>query len=136
MTEKLTPEKLASDRAMILAFVRRFYEISRADAELGPLFEAAIKDWDAHVEIVANFWATALLGLKLYEGTAYSPHVGLPIEEHHFGRWLTALDRAGKDTLPPELAERAMARARHMAMSFKAGLLPFKRADGSWGRTP
>ena len=125
-----------SQEAMIRAFVLRFYEITRADPELGPLFEAAIKDWDAHVNIVASFWSTALLGTKRYAGTAYAPHVGLPIEEHHFGRWLTALDRAGKDTLPPELAERAMARARHMAMSFKAGLLPFKRPDGSWSRTP
>lgn len=121
---------------IIRAFVLRFYEIARADPALGPLFEAAIKDWPAHVQVVTDFWATALLGVKRYPGTAYAPHVGLPIEEHHFGRWLTALHQAGQETLPPELAERAMARARHMAMSFKAGLLPFKRPDGGWARTP
>ena len=126
----------AQPQEMIRAFVLRFYEISRADPQLGPLFEAAIQDWDHHVQIVTDFWSTALLGMKLYTGTAYAPHVGLPIEEHHFGRWLTALDRAAKETLPPALAERAMARARHMAVSFKTGLLPFKRPDGSWGRTP
>jgi hemoglobin len=125
-----------ADQAAIARFVHRFYELARADDALGPLFEAAITDWEAHEKIVADFWSTALLGLKLYPGTAYAPHAGLPIEEHHFDRWLTALDRAGRDTLPPELAEKAMKRARHMAMSFKAGLLPFKRADGSWGRTP
>jgi len=125
-----------ADEATIRAFVLRFYEIAGADDELGPLFAAAIKDWDAHVKVMTNFWSTALLGTKRYEGTAYAPHVGLPIEEHHFGRWLTALDRAGKDVLPPELGERSMARARHMAMSFKAGLLPFKKPDGSWSRTP
>jgi len=125
-----------ADEATILAFVRRFYEIARADDELGPIFEAAINDWDAHMAIMTNFWSTALLGVKTYQGTGYAPHIGLPIEEHHFERWLAALDRAGKDVLPSALAERAMARARHMAMSFKTGLLPFKRADGTWSRTP
>jgi len=120
----------------IRAFVLRFYEIARADPDLGPIFENAIHDWDAHVKIIVDFWSTALLGTKRYTGTAYAAHAGLPIEEHHFALWLTALDRAGKETLPPELAARAMARARHMAMSFKTGLLPFKRADGSWSRTP
>ena len=123
-------------RALVRPFVARFYEISRADPALGPLFEAAIHDWAGHMEIVVDFWVTALLGVPLYGGTAYGAHVGLPVEEHHFPRWLAALEQAGSETLPPELAERAMARARHMAMSFKAGLLPFRRADGSWGRTP
>jgi hemoglobin len=126
----------AADEATIRAFVLRFYEISRADPELGPLFEAAIKDWDHHVQVVSDFWSTALLGTKRYVGTAYAPHVGLPIEEHHFARWLMALDRAGKDVLPPELAERAMARARHMMVSMKAGLLPFKKPDGSRSSKP
>ena len=131
----MSTQRLA-DEATIFAFVQRFYQIARADDELGPLFEAAITDWDRHMAIFANFWATALLGAKKYEGTGYAPHIGLPIEEHHFTRWLAALDCAGKDVLPPELAERSMARARHMAMSFKTGLLPFKRADGTWSRTP
>ena len=126
----------AHDEAAIRAFVLRFYEISRADPELGPLFEAHIKDWDAHVKIVSDFWSTALLGTKRYPGNAYTAHIGLPVEEQHFTRWLNALDRAGQDTLPPDLAERSMARARHMAMSFKTGLLPFKQPDGRWTREP
>ena len=129
------PERKA-DEATIRAFVLRFYEITADDEFLGPLFEAEIKDWDHHVRVVSDFWSTALLGTKRYQGTAYSAHTGLPIEEHHFDRWLAALDRAGHDVLPPELAERAMARARHMAMSFKIGLLPFKKTDGTATRKP
>lgn len=126
----------ALDDATIVAFVQRFYEIARADPELAPVFDSAIKNWDAHFKVFGDFWSTALLGSGRYQGTGYTAHMNLPVEEYHFDHWLQALETAARETLPPEAAERAMARARHMAMSYKSGLLPFRRADGTWSRTP
>ena len=104
--------------------VRVFYERGRAHAELGPLFELVIFDWEQHLGIVQDFWSHVLLKTERYKRHAYPAHVGLPIERQHFEQWLTVLRQAAFETLPEEYAKQAIARAEHMAESFRAGLFP------------
>ncbi|MEJ2408276.1 MAG: group III truncated hemoglobin [Novosphingobium sp.] len=111
--------------AAIMAMVRRFYELSLEDDLLGPMFRAEIGDFEEHYGIVADFWSHALLGTDRYKrGTPYVHHTKLKVEEAHFERWMAAFGQAVEEELPPELAEPAMQRARHMTESFKMGLLP------------
>lgn len=105
--------------------VRVFYARARAHAELGPLFEATIVDWDRHLQIVQDFWSHALKRTGRYRGHAYPAHVGLPIRREHFGLWLELFRGAALDTLPAEAADAAIASAEHMSESFRAGLFPF-----------
>jgi hemoglobin len=107
------------------ALVDTFYGRARAHPSLGPLFGATVPDWDHHLAIVQNFWSHALLGTARYKGHPYPVHIGLPIQREHFGMWLDLFRVAAKETLPEVAAKAAIAKAEHMAESFRAGLFPF-----------
>lgn len=53
---------------------------------------------------------------------AYPVHVGLPTRREHFDQWLALFRPAAYETLPEDAACRAIAKAEHMAESFRAGL--------------
>jgi hemoglobin len=124
-----------SERA-ISACVRQFYGAARQDAVLGPLFAAAIQDWDAHIRTVADFWSRSLLRTERYNASPFAAHMNLPIEFGHFDRWLALFEAAAIATLPQELADKAVAKAHLMAASFKAGIFPFTDAQGRPSRQP
>jgi hemoglobin len=120
----------------LATLVRVFYESAKSDEMLAPVFSAAINDWDSHLVIVQDFWSHALLGTSRYKGHPFPPHMSLPIEPEHFDRWLSLFKVAADQTLPPEAASRAKARAIHMTDSFRVGLFPFVGADGRPSRLP
>lgn len=120
----------------IADFVREFYRKARLDALLGPIFNARVDDWDVHLKVVANFWSKALLGTDRYNGSPFVVHMNLPVEIEHFNRWLALFEETAKAKLPPELAVKALAKANHMAESFKAGIFPFVGPDGEPARRP
>jgi len=76
----------ADQEAAISACVREFYGKARADAQLGPIFNAKVEDWDVHHRVVADFWSRALLGTDRYQGKPFVVHAHLPAELAHFDR--------------------------------------------------
>jgi len=120
----------------IAELVHLFYRRVHADTLLGPIFAEFVRDWDQHLGAMRNFWSTSLLGRGTYRGNGFAQHMRLPLEEAHFQRWLDLWERSAVEILPPALAQRAIAKGRHMAESFKTGLLPYKGADGRSSRTP
>ena len=46
------------DEAMIGRLVRTFYQRIRADAVLGPIFNARVTNWDDHIEKLCAFWSS------------------------------------------------------------------------------
>jgi hemoglobin len=129
-------QALEETEAAIAACVEDFYASALADPDLGPMFREAIDDLPAHLQVIRDFWSHALLGTRRYAGSPYPAHVKLPIEWPHFERWLTLFEAAARKDLPPALAERALARARHMTESLRVGLFPFHGPDGQPSRTP
>jgi len=109
----------------IARLVRVFYERARADAALRPIFETAVTDWDGHHRIVEDFWSRTLLGTARYRGHPYGVHTRLNLRPEHFERWLNLFRQTAGEELPPEAARQAIARAEHMAESFKTGLFSF-----------
>ncbi|WP_022982933.1 group III truncated hemoglobin [Ideonella sp. B508-1] len=116
--EPLTEDHLAQ-------LVQVFYGRARAHPELGPLFNTAVVDWDHHLAVVQGFWSHTLLGTTRYGGHPFPVHMGLPIRREHFGQWLELFRPAARETLPEGAARAAIAKAEHMAESFRAGLFPF-----------
>jgi hemoglobin len=112
------------DEQQIANLVSMFYGLARAHPQLGPVFSATVVDWDHHLQVIRDFWSQALLGTKRYQRLPYPAHVGLPIRREHFGQWLGLFRNAAHQTLPPEAAVRAIARAELMTRSFRAGLFP------------
>lgn len=108
----------------IAALVQTFYDRVRLDELLGPVFAAAVHDWEHHEAIIADFWSRVLLGTMRYQRHPFATHMRLPIEREHFDRWLSLFRDAAHETLPEEAARIAIGRAEFMAQSFRAGLFP------------
>jgi hemoglobin len=116
--------------------VRSFYRRGLADAVLGPIFRAAIHDWESHVRLVTDFWSNALYATGRYTGNPFAPHMKLRFEPEAFDNWLAAFEPAAQESLPPEDAQKAIGIARHMVQSYRAGLFPFTGPDGRPSRVP
>src|SRR6478735_5493710 len=72
--------------AMIEQLVRAFYDKVRADAVLGPIFEARIRDWEPHLAQMFAFWSSVALMTGRYHGTPMVKHNRLPVDAGHFDR--------------------------------------------------
>ncbi|WP_430612753.1 group III truncated hemoglobin [Flavobacterium sp. JP2137] len=83
-----------TERSQLSFIVTTFYDAVRQDAELGPIFNATITEWDEHLEKITDFWATHIFGDKTYTGNPVLAHQQLDqqfdesISPHHFGTWL------------------------------------------------
>lgn len=126
----------ADQEAAISACVREFYGKAREDAQLGPIFNEKVEDWDVHLRVVADFWSRALLGTDRYQGKPFVVHAHLPVELEHFDRWLALFEETARATLPPDLTGKAIDKAHHVAASIKAGIFPFVDKDGRPARRP
>jgi len=106
----------------ISTLVHEFYAGVRADPELGPVFDAAIDDWEPHLARMVEFWSTTMLGTKSFQGNVYGKHMALPgVQPQHFQRWL-ALFQATVDRLfEPAVAEEFRIVASRIAQSLQYG---------------
>src|SRR5689334_852506 len=64
--------------AMIRDLVHTFYARVRADALLGPIFNARIADWPVHLDKLCGFWSSVTLMTGRYKGTPMQAHAALP----------------------------------------------------------
>ncbi|MDF2233190.1 DUF6522 family protein [Albimonas sp. CAU 1670] len=130
------PSRLADedrpDEATLRALVDDFYAQVRADPELGPLFNAAVADWPAHLERIAAFWSSALLGSGAYKGDPFGrhrPHAP-QMTAAMFERWLALWAEATEAHLSPAAARSALSKARRIASGLRMALLPQVAGDG------
>jgi hemoglobin len=110
------------DEAMIERLVRGFYAKVRMDALIGPVFEARINDWEPHLLRMCAFWSSVMLMSGLYHGRPMAIHEPLPIDAHHFDRWLALFEESARELCPPAAAERFVERARRIAESLELGI--------------
>lgn len=116
----------------IREMVDAFYEKVRADDILGVIFEdMAQVDWDEHLPLMYQFWATILLHREGYRGNPIEAHVrldaemrfdhGVGLERVDFERWLSLFrETIDERFLGPraEMAKRGAARmSEHMMTS-------------------
>ena len=120
------------DEATLRALVADFYTQVRADPELGPIFEAAVTDWPAHLERIAAFWSSALLGSGAYKGDPFGRHRPLApqLTPAMFARWLALWERATEAHLSPAAAASARSKAARIAAGLRMALLPQDAGDG------
>lgn len=106
----------------IIQLINSFYESIRNDEVLGPIFNQHVKDWDAHLSTMVDFWSSTLRGTSRFRGAPMPKHTALPgLSSDLFERWLM-LFRQTTDALPnAALGERARDLAKRIAQSLWYG---------------
>ncbi|HWG05370.1 MAG TPA: group III truncated hemoglobin, partial [Beijerinckiaceae bacterium] len=88
------------DEPMIERLVHRFYSRARSDPTIGPVFESKVEDWDRHLERMCAFWSSVVLMSGRYHGQPMAKHFALPIDAHHFDRWLEIFAETAREICP------------------------------------
>ena len=90
----------------ILKLIKPFYADVRQHEILGPIFNAQIQDWPAHLEKIADFWALQAGGKSRYRGGFARAHMGLGLRPEHFQNWIALWEFNNARALPsPEAGE-------------------------------
>lgn len=111
------------DAAAIAALVDRFYERVRRDPSLGPVFEAAVRDWDEHTRTLVSFWSSVALGARTYRGNPMGVHRAVgDIDTAHFERWLALWRDTAGEVLEPAAAATMVEHAERIGRSLREGL--------------
>lgn len=149
---KLPPSNPSFTEADIRELVERFYGRVRHDAGLAPIFDAHVHDWDAHFDMLADFWSAILLGTRRFKGAPIPRHAALPgLDWPLFQRWLdlfhqttAELDRPDLKAAADPMAERIAAKlwevysARHTGSGAGVAALPTELPPGlvRYGESP
>lgn len=109
--------------ALIETVVRAFYAEVRSDPLLGPVFNAAIADWEPHLVRMCDFWSSVLLMSGRFKGAPMAAHVRLPdLGPSHFARWLELFRAAARRVCPESAAALFIAKAEMIAQSLELGI--------------
>lgn len=109
------------NRADVFKVVTDFYAQVRKDQMLGPIFDAQITEWDAHLEKITGFWYQMLFQVKgAYYGNPIEAHVQVDahanheIAPTHFGKWLYYWINTIHDRFEGPMANLMIEHARKM----------------------
>ncbi len=107
--------------------IERFYTHVRPDAEIGHFFTEL--DWDHHIPHITSFWNMLLLGVAGFQGDPVTVHKRihgrLPMEQHHFMRWVELFSATVDELFAGPKADEAKQRAQAIA-----GMLHHKVVGG------
>lgn len=95
-----------------------FYAACGEDPVVGPVFNAAISDWEHHIDHVADFWSTQTGGPALYPG-GMGRHIRLGLGPEHFAAWLAIWERVCRERCASREAEEMIRIARLFAARLK-----------------
>jgi hemoglobin len=102
--------------------VRRFYGKARLDPTIGPVFERAIDDWEAHIATLTAFWSSVMLATGRYKGDPLGAHAPHGLQPDWFPIWLTLWSQTAHEELPTEVAELFVEKAERIGRSLSLGL--------------
>ena len=95
--------------------LRHFYADVRQDPLIGPIFNAQIKDWKHHLEVIASFWETIIGGPSTYARPMPMKHLTLRLREKDFERWLFLWQANCRTQLSSDVAKEMIELANHIA---------------------
>lgn len=91
MDDDLRPQERSV--SLVEELVHAFYARVRADALLGPIFEARLAGrWDAHLDKMLDFWSSIALKCGRFAGRPHVAHQNLDLAPEHFKRWLALFE--------------------------------------------
>jgi len=114
----------AVSEAQLKGLIPLFYARVREDALIGPVFAAAISDWNEHLEKLTTFWSSVMLTSGRYKGNpvaAHMKHLGV-ITPDMFDRWLSIWAEVTDEVLPTPVAAALQHKAARIGESLKLAL--------------
>ena len=106
--------------------VVKFYAKVVKDDLIGPIFTDVLGEdlkgekWQAHIQLLTDFWASIGLGDGSYAGSPFAPHIQfrdrLSIEA--FDRWMKLFFETLNTIYEPKLAQLFLARSKNFASNF------------------
>lgn len=111
-------------QAYIADMVDDFYARIQRDTVLGPIFDAHIDNWPAHLSRMKLFWQAVLHNSGAYSGSPMQKHIAIPgLTEAHFARWLSLFDQTLAVLEPhPDATALVASKARMIAGSLLNGI--------------
>lgn len=115
--------KQAPSTESLTALVHSFYADVRADALLGPVFEAALHDrWEPHLARMVDFWSTVALGSKSFRGNVFGKHMALDgVTPAHFANWVRLWGQHTDRLFEPHVARELQITAHGIARNLFQG---------------
>ncbi|MDE2516439.1 MAG: group III truncated hemoglobin [Rhodospirillales bacterium] len=112
------------DEARLPAVLECFYARVRADARLGPVFDAAIGDWPAHLLRIGCFWRSVMRGDGSYKGNPLALHArhAARMDAAMFDRWLALWRQTTAEMLPGPEAAGLQEKAARIRQSLQMAL--------------
>ncbi len=115
MNENCPLHERLGGHAGILKLIKPFYADVRQHAVLGPIFEAHVQDWPAHLNKIAGFWCVQAGGRSEYRGGFAGAHMTLGLQAEHFQHWLGLWELNNARQLAPREAGELNALAHRLA---------------------
>ncbi|WP_291149130.1 group III truncated hemoglobin [Flavobacterium sp. UBA7680] len=131
-------KKQIENRADISFLVHHFYAKIRADKEIGFYFNMIIKDWDAHLEKLTDFWETNLFAVKKYKGNPHAvhnevdAHFDSKITANEFGIWLNHWAQTLDEHFEGENVETLKRRARKMSTFLYVSMFEHRKKESEF----
>jgi len=119
LTNEVTKENLNK-------LVTRFYAKVVKDDLIGPIFLDVLgedmkgEEWQAHIELLTNFWASIALGESNYNSSPFMPHLAFAdrLSIKAFEQWLKLFFETLNTIYEPALAQQFLARSKNIAGNF------------------
>jgi hemoglobin len=133
--KRVAAEAIGVDAPYIDHFVETFYGKIRDDELLGPIFNARVRDWPAHLARMKAFWRSVLHNSGEFAGNPMLKHIVIPgLDAAHFGHWLELFYQTLRDAEgDPAATALVGGRARMIADSLLTGYV-MQREGLSGGR--
>jgi hemoglobin len=111
------------DASRIALLVDRFYDKVRIDPLIGPVFNAAVEDWDEHKRTLTSFWCSVALRANSYRGNPMEVHrAQSAIRAEHFERWLALWQTTTREVLDEADARQMIGHADRIGRSLRLGM--------------
>jgi hemoglobin len=109
------------EEAWLRPLVEQFYARVRVDPLLGPVFGAAVHDWQDHEARLVDFWSSVMLTTGRYKGNPVALHLfhADATTPERFQRWLALWRQTSNELLPPAAAAAVQAKAARIAESLQ-----------------
>lgn len=106
-------------RADIEQLVAAFYVQVRNNAVIGPVFEAAITNWEEHLPTMYDFWEILLFAKRNYKGNPLLKHAVLHkkynLTQEHFKAWVELWEQTLDHFFAGPTCEHAKQKAEHIS---------------------